>query len=172
MLEIIKRTGVFLIIAETIYQFVQENRYARYVRLLIRIMTMALLIIPVLDFIKKGSSDLFYGNLGKFESEYDNLFFVDEESMWYDMEVEESILYDSVTTETGSYIKTICNNCVSENGYEVLIVSVQNESICIGVKRMEGIVEEDIHEEVRELRDIFAECLNISAMNIEVVIYA
>ena len=39
MLEVIKRTGAFLIIAETMYQFVQENRYARYVRLLIRLMT-------------------------------------------------------------------------------------------------------------------------------------
>ena len=70
MLEIIKRTGVFLIMAETLYQFVQENRYARYVRMLIRLMTLAILILPVLELFKEGSSALFYEKLNAMEAGY------------------------------------------------------------------------------------------------------
>lgn len=145
MLEIIKRTGVFLIIAETLYQFVQENRYARYVRLLIRIMTLAILIVPILEFFKSGSSDSFFGHLTALESEFERLLSQDEVLYMEDEKASQEVMleYDDemsgmVTSETESYIKSICNNCALEYGYKIMTVSVNEERILFDVQPYGG----------------------------------
>ena len=147
MLEIIKRTGVFLIIAETMYQFIQENRYARYVRLLIRIMTMAILIIPVLEFIKGGSSHFFYERLTAFEQQYEELILQGEARFQNDENMQDvsniqneenkygNRMNLAVTQGTCAYIKSICNKWANEKGYEIMSVSVNNDVICFYVSK-------------------------------------
>ncbi len=132
MLEIIKRTGVFLIMAETLYQFVQENRYARYVRLLIRLMTLAILLLPILDLIKSGSSELFFQRIEVLESEYAD--FVEGDTQTEATANMEDILaeYDhvqNITVHTETNIKDTCNKCVMDNGYRILNVSVTEAGI-------------------------------------------
>ena len=141
MLEIIKRTGVFLIMAETLYQFVQENRYARYVRMLIRLMTLAILILPVLELFKEGSSALFYEKLNAMEAGY----------MAYEEGVsgtendkknmEEKIASYDADLEIASYastdIKTSCNKCAMENGYQITDVLITENGIFFSLQLLQ-----------------------------------
>lgn len=71
MLDLIRTAGVFMIIAQTMYHFVSGSKYARYVRLLIRIMTLAVLTVPLLDLIKSGAKEDFGERLERFEQEYE-----------------------------------------------------------------------------------------------------
>jgi len=132
MIEIIKRTGVFLIMAETLYQFVQENSYARYVRLLIRLMTLALLLLPLLDLVKAGSSDFFWQRVNELEAAYaeyeaENM---DEE---YSRKAQEALSEEHYNEAVGEYtsthIKSICNKCALENGYIIEEVVIAESGI-------------------------------------------
>lgn len=199
MLEIIKRTGVFLIMAETLYQFVQENRYARYVRMLIRLMTLAILILPVLELFKEGSSALFYEKLNAMEAGY----------MAYEEGVsgtendkknmEEKIASYDADLEIASYastdIKTSCNKCAMENGYQITDVLITKNGIFFSLQLLqeeivvpqvemvtvqagmseesqstEKVADENAQEEQR-MQEVLADYLGIADTLIEVRIY-
>ena len=199
MLEIIKRTGVFLIMAETLYQFVQENRYARYVRMLIRLMTLAILILPVLELFKEGSSALFYEKLNAMEAGY----------MAYEEGVsgtendkknmEEKIASYDADLEIASYastdIKTSCNKCAMENGYQITDVLITENGIFFSLQLLqeeivvpqvemvtvqagiseesqstEKVADENAQEEQR-MQEVLADYLGIADTLIEVRIY-
>ncbi len=148
MIEIIKRTGVFLIIAETLYQFVQENRYARYVRLLIRIMTLALLLLPILDVIKEGSSAFFLQKLEELETayvEYDHEHTEAEYEGEVEMVLSQCDNNHEVEQYTGTYIKDICNKCIAENGYYIQEVMVREEGIYFRLQVPKSIDEDGIN---------------------------
>lgn len=199
MLEIIKRTGVFLIMAETLYQFVQENRYARYVRMLIRLMTLAILILPVLELFKEGSSALFYEKLNAMEAGY----------MAYEEGVsgtendkknmEEKIASYDADLEIASYastdIKTSCNKCTMENGYQITDVLITENGIFFSLQLLqeeivvpqvemvtvqagmseesqstEKVADENAQEEQR-MQEVLADYLGVADTLIEVRIY-
>ena len=132
MMEIIKRTGVFLIMAETLYQFVQENSYARYVRLLIRLMTLALLLLPLLDLVKEGSSDFFWQRVNELEAaytEYETESLDEEYSRKAEVALSDDHYNEAVEQHTSAYIKSICNKCISENGYIIEEVVIAESGI-------------------------------------------
>lgn len=125
MLEMIKRAGVFLVIAETIYQFVQENRYARYVRLLIRIMTVALLAVPVFEMLKVGSSEHFYAYLSEFEAEYEAFLTRESNAAGFNGGYGNDVLLSAVTGETIEEIRFFCEDYARDYGYRIGEISLQ-----------------------------------------------
>ncbi len=145
MIEIIKRTGVFLIVAETLYQFIQENRYARYVRMLIRIMTLALLVLPLLDLVKEGSSEFFARKVEELEEAYTEYTY-ESANMGYEEELESVLTaYDNREVEeyTTAYIKDTCNKCVIENGYLIREVLIGEEGICFYLQLLESSADDN-----------------------------
>lgn len=129
MLEVIKRTGAFLIIAETMYQFVQENRYARYVRLLIRLMTLALLILPICDLFREESSLAFYERLHDMENEFSA--YMGEQNNTREMEevMADADTQENVRTYALSQIRENCEACAQQNGYSITDVKIRDEKL-------------------------------------------
>lgn len=199
MLEIIKRTGVFLIMAETLYQFVQENRYARYVRMLIRLMTLAILILPVLELFKEGSSALFYEKLNAMEAGYtayeEGVSGTENDKK--DME-ERIASYDAdqaIASYASSDIKTSCNKCGIENGYQITDVSITESGIFFSLQPLQeeivvaqietvtvqtGVSEEsqstekaadENAQEEQRMQEVLADYLGVADTLIEVRIY-
>lgn len=129
MLEVIKRTGAFLIIAETMYQFVQENRYARYVRLLIRLMTLALLILPICDLFREESSQAFYERLHDMENEFS--VYMGEQNNTQELEevMADADTRESVRTYALSQIRESCEACAQQSGYSIADVKIREKKL-------------------------------------------
>lgn len=122
MIEVIRRTGIFLIIAQTMYHFISGSRYARYIRLLIRIMMLAILIVPILDFIKEGTDEDFSAKLDRFERQYEEI--LEGERPPYGDTADERIL----STAEEELEKTL-SACLLERGYEIAETAIGEERI-------------------------------------------
>lgn len=200
MLEIIKETGVFLIFAETLYQFVQENRYARYVRLLIRLMTLAILILPVLDLFREGSSAMFYEKLHAMDAGYaadtGRAAVTDMERDEMEEQIARVNAEQEIAVQASAEIKTTCNKCAEENGYRISEVTITESGITflltpypdeISVTQIEQVTiggetsgeacadrKETAHTQTQEeltMKQVLAEYLGIADALIEVRIY-
>lgn len=122
MLGLIRRAGIFLIIAQTMYHFVSGSKYAHYVRLLIRIMVLAILVVPILNFIREGTDENYYEKLELFEKQY--------EALLGDVQTSEGgAVEEQVLQVTGEEIKETLTPFVSEYGYVISDVKIKSELI-------------------------------------------
>ena len=115
MLDLIRTAGVFMIIAQTMYHFVSGSKYARYVRLLIRIMTLAVLIVPLLDLIKSGTETDFQERLVRFEQEYEAVLQGAEYSG-------ETFVEERIEQTTAKELKAMIDPVLAPYGYETVSV--------------------------------------------------
>lgn len=54
VLEIIKKAGIFLILAQTVLHLCISETYEKYIKMLVGLITAILLIFPVIELIKEG----------------------------------------------------------------------------------------------------------------------
>ena len=54
VLEIIKKAGIFLVLAQTVLHLCVSETYEKYIKMLVGLITAILLIFPVIDLIKEG----------------------------------------------------------------------------------------------------------------------
>ncbi|MCM1104037.1 MAG: stage III sporulation protein AF [Clostridium sp.] len=144
MLELIRTAGVFMIIAQTMYHFVGGSHYARYVRLLIRIMTLAVLVVPMLDLIKSGTEADFQEQLTRFEQEY--------EAILRDAEYTgENLVEEQIRQTTAQELRTAVNPVLAAYGYETVSVSAGENGLLFLLRRMDDQTEEIVVNPVREI---------------------
>lgn len=192
MLEVIKRTGAFLIIAETMYQFVQEDRYARYVRLLIRLMTLAILILPICDLFREGSSALFYERLHDMEDEFAVYTEEQRNGQGVTQALADVDTEQEVREQATAQIRKKCAVCAEQNGYYIADMQIRENGVIFYLEKAEkeeaGIYIEPVivqntpeqektrqypdstaeNETARFMEKQFAQCLGVSQELIEV----
>lgn len=122
MLELIRRMGVFLIVMQTMYHFVSGSKYAHYIRLLMRIMTLAILIVPLLDLLREGTEDHFSDKLAQFERQY-------EEILEGAQPGEIGGADEQISAKAGGEIRETFNPVLSAYGYEIAEVEMTQEQI-------------------------------------------
>ena len=54
ILEIIKKTGIFMILAQTVLHLCVSETYEKYIKMLVGIITAIFLIFPVIDLVKEN----------------------------------------------------------------------------------------------------------------------
>ena len=54
VLEIIKKAGIFLILAQTVLHLCVNETYEKYIKMIVGLITAILLIFPVIELIKEG----------------------------------------------------------------------------------------------------------------------
>lgn len=144
MLELIRTAGVFMIIAQTMYHFVSGSRYARYVRLLIRIMTLAVLIVPLLDLIKSGAKEDFDARLLRFEQEY-------EEILQGAGHAGETYVDERIVQEMTEEIRAAVDPVLAPYGYETAFVSADENGLLFMLRRLNTDRGEILVRPVREI---------------------
>lgn len=145
MLDVIRAAGVFMIIAQTMYHFVSGSKYARYVRLLIRIMTLAVLIVPLLDLIKNGTNEDFSARLEQFEYEYETIL---QEAGY----TENGIVEEQIARTTANEIKTALDPVLAPYGYETAGVYAKENGLLFTLCPLEKQEEEIGVRPVREVK--------------------
>ncbi len=145
MLDVIRAAGVFMIIAQTMYHFVSGSKYARYVRLLIRIMTLAVLIVPLLDLIKNGTNEDFSARLEQFEYEYETIL---QETGY----TENGIVEEQIARATADEIKTALDPVLAPYGYETAGVYAKENGLLFTLCPLEKREEEIGVRPVREVK--------------------
>lgn len=134
-----------MIIAQTMYHFVSGSKYARYVRILIRMMTLAVLIVPLLDLVKSGTKEDFGAHLAKFESEYEMLF---EDTEYADTELVEEQILRAAADE----MKRALNPVLEAYGYGIAGVYADGERLLFTLSASVG--EEESGIAVRPVREV------------------
>lgn len=145
MLDLIRTAGVFMIIAQTMYHFVSGSKYARYVRILIRMMTLAVLIVPLLDLVKSGAKEDFAARLARFEQEYEMLF---RDTEYADTEVVEEQIQRAAAEEMKKALAPV----LMPYGYGVAGAYTDGERLLITLRALAG--EEKSGITVRPVREI------------------
>lgn len=131
MLDLIRTAGVFMIIAQTLYHFVSGSKYARYVRLLIRIMTLAVLSVPLLDLIKSGAREDFGERLERFEQDY--------EAILQDAQYTgETLVEERIEQVTAQELMAAVDPVLAPYGYETVSVYADESGIQFTLRSMEG----------------------------------
>lgn len=144
MLDLIRTAGVFMIIAQTMYHFVSGGKYARYVRILIRMMTLAVLIVPLLDLVKSGTKEDFGAHLAQFEHEY--------EQLSADMEYADTeLVEEQILRAAAEEMKKTLAPALAPYGYEIADAYADGECLVIMLRALDG--EED-GITVRPVREI------------------
>ncbi len=144
MLDLIRTAGVFMIIAQTMYHFVSGGKYARYVRILIRMMTLAVLIVPLLDLVKSGTKEDFEAHLAQFEHEY--------EQLSADMEYADTeLVEEQILRAAAEEMKKTLAPALAPYGYEIADAYADEERLVIMLRALDG--EED-GITVRPVREI------------------
>lgn len=131
MLELIRTAGVFMIIAQTMYHFVSGSKYARYVRLLIRIMTLAVLIVPLLDLIKSGTKEDFQERLFQFEQEYEAIM---QDAEHTDM----TLVEEQIEQTTVQQLRAMVDPMLVPYGYETVFVYADEEGLLFTIRSFLG----------------------------------
>lgn len=144
MLDMIRAAGIFMIIAQTLYHFVSGSKYARYVRLLIRIMTLAVLIVPLLELVKTGTEADFYERLDQFEKEYEAIL----QNVEY---TETSVVEERIGQTTARELKTMLDPVLAPYGYETVSVYADEGGLLFSLCRTGGGAGEIRVRPVREV---------------------
>ncbi|MDE5820567.1 MAG: stage III sporulation protein AF [Lachnospiraceae bacterium] len=145
MLDLIRTAGVFMIIAQTLYHFVSGSKYARYVRLLIRIMTLAVLIVPLLDLIKSGAKEDFGERLDRFEREYEAILQGAEYTGG-------TLVEERIEQVTAQELMAMVDPVLAPYGYETVSVYADESGLQFALRSFFGREGGEI--EVRPVREI------------------
>ena len=129
MLELIRTAGIFMIVTQTMYHFVSGSKYARYVRLLIRIMTLAVLIVPLLELMKSGTEADFYERLAAFEQEYETVLREAENAG-------EAFVEEAITQRTVQELIAAVDPVLAAYGYETVSVSADESGLLFVLRRI------------------------------------
>ncbi len=145
MLDLIRTAGVFMIIAQTLYHFVSGSKYARYIRLLIRIMTLAVLTVPLLDLIKSGAKEDFGERLERFEQDYEAIL----QGAQY---TGETLVEERIEQVTAQELMAAVDPVLAPYGYETVSVYADESGLQFALRYSGGREEGEIG--VRPVREI------------------
>jgi len=67
VLEMIKKAGIFLILAQTVLHLCVSETYEKYIKMMVGLITAILLIFPVIELIKEGG----FQECGSYRMEYE-----------------------------------------------------------------------------------------------------
>lgn len=118
--EIMKRASIFVILAQTIVRFRPGESYEKYLKMLVSVMTMAVMVLPILALFKENLTDRFEKELRGFELRME-----DTLSEAYNME---EIGADNYREALEKEIKFRLNNYLNAEGYLVQNVEIQGIS--------------------------------------------
>ncbi len=177
-LEFIKRTGIFLICAESILHFMPGSSYQKYVKVLIGIMVLAQFLIPLKAFFTGTEKAEIEQQIVEFQQMI--------ESQGAEMQSAElwSVTDSEITIEqeTKKEIKSRLNNIATENGYQIediiidkiiYVIIRERKWKSINIQKIEleqkqgG--EPQMSEELLSLKALFSKELGIEAEYLEVV---
>lgn len=131
MLTMIQKAGIFMIIAQTMYHFVSGSKYARYVRLLIRVMTLAVLLVPLLNLVKSGTEADFQEKLIRFEREYEALLRGVEDTG-------ENYVEAQIEQTTAKELKAMIDPVLAPYGYETASVYADGGGLLFTLHTLDG----------------------------------
>ncbi|MDR2889251.1 MAG: stage III sporulation protein AF [Lachnospiraceae bacterium] len=118
--EFIKRTGIFLICAESILHFAPGNSYQKYIKVLIGIMVLAQFIIPLKAIISGQERAVIEQQIEGFTKVIENR---SEEmqlnGLWMNDE-------ESIKNATINEIKLRINNIAADRGYIIVAIDIDN----------------------------------------------
>ena len=124
VMEIIRRTSVFLILAQAVVHFRPNPSYEKYFKFLVGIMTIVIFLIPILEFFQGGVREQYMACMKVYTDKLTEL--SGEEA---ELAMSPS---DTYLEQMGEEIKAKLSDCAAEQGYriqkaEILGVSEQQE---------------------------------------------
>lgn len=161
--EIMKRASIFVILAQTIVRFRPGESYEKYLKMLVSVMTMAVLVLPIMNLFKKDLINNFQKELDGFELRME-----DTLSEAYDLK---ELDMDNYKEALKKEIKLRLNNHLNSEGYLVKKVELT------GVKEKEDAFREGesiviylmpAPEDKAELRKRCAGILEVEESSLEV----
>ncbi len=116
--QTVKQIGIFMICSQAILHFKPSEKYEKYLKLLISVMVLAQILVPVVQFFTRGSSEFFYGRVESIRAEISR--------EMEQLEIENTINEESVLREVENEIKSKINKIASENDLKVCYVQAQS----------------------------------------------
>lgn len=188
ILNILKKMGVFIVVAQTLIHFCPNIHYEKYIKMIVGVMTISMLVLPIFNFIFKGDFNRYAMRLAQLEYEFN----MAVEQVELSQTPSQEVLEEQILMETQEKLKTGFNNLLREDDYlveKVLFVDI-GERYKINVwltkqsHELVSLVEEVKIQQVeiessqdnitssygKDYEIMFAQFLGISSSDIEVMI--
>lgn len=178
---IVKRLGIFMVVAQTLLHFCPNKKYEKYIKMLIGSMSIVILMVPLLGLFQKGAEEEIWSRIEGYGQDMEEMMNKHENGLVYE---ETNIL-----AETNQEIKSKLNNTANKNGYRIQEVemvekgeeslllislakksSIQIDKIEIERKDAKECNSVESHSDESKMQDLFAQKLGTKENYLEVMI--
>lgn len=180
LIHLIQKFGIFIVIAQTIIHFCPKGSYEKYMKMLIGIMSLAVLAIPLLGIFQKNAEEEFWQKVNTYEENMDEI--LNESAMDFKLNISDSEEMEQGLQEE---INTRIYKILSENELYLYSVKLDEHTekliLFLGVSQkserkiqidkivIENEPKKDAFDGNNELEEAIAAQLDMNKENVEVI---